>query len=130
MREAEHVAGLVREHFAAAPQQQCLIIRRAWFAIKYRIVSGKAVNADTIVQRSLPEDEIPRRLRIKVFHRDRENAEGVRRNARFKEAEDITGEDLWVAGVWIATRGQLRVVDLDWRKCFHFHREECVGKFL
>ncbi len=90
MREAEHVAGLVREHFAAPPQQERLIILRARFAIKRRIVSGETVNADAIAQRSLPEDEIPRRLGIKIFHRDREDTERVRRNARFKKVEDIT----------------------------------------
>src|SRR6266478_3533253 len=109
MREAEHVTGLVREHLAAPAQQKCLVTGRTRFAIKCRIVPGKAVNTDTVAQRRLPKDEIPRRLRVKVFHGDGENAEGIGGNAGLEEVEDVAGENLRIAGVRIAARGELRV---------------------
>ena len=48
MGEAEDVAGLMREHLAAAAQQERLITSGAGFTIKSRIVSGEAVNPNTL----------------------------------------------------------------------------------
>src|SRR5438046_6144255 len=94
MGEPEHVTGLVREHFAAPAQEQCLVTRRPRFAVKCWIVPGKAINADALAHRSLPEDEVPGRLRIKIFHRDSENAERIRWNAGFEKVQDVASKNL------------------------------------
>src|SRR5437764_1323108 len=104
MGDPEHVTGLVRQHFAAPAQKQCLVTRCPRFAIKRRILPGKAVNADAIAQRSLPKDKVPGRLRVKVFHRNSENAEGIRWNAGFEKVEDVAGENLLIISDWIAAR--------------------------
>ena len=106
MREAEHVASLVRQHLAAPAQQQRVITRRARFAIKCRIVTGEAVNADTIAQRSLSENKIPCWLRIKIFHRNRENTESIHGNAALEKVQDFACQNLRVACIRIAARGE------------------------
>src|SRR5205823_7234019 len=91
---------------------------------KTRIVPGKAVNADAIAQRSLPKDKVPGRLRVKVFHRNSENAEGIRWNAGFEKVEDVAGENLRIISDWIAARDEGRAIDPDRRKHFHVHRKK------
>src|SRR6266567_4868493 len=128
MGEPEHMTGFVREHLAAPAQQERRVIGRARFSIKRRVVSGKAVNADSLAQRSLPKNKIPRRLRVKIFHRDGDNAEGVARKACLKKIENIAGENLLVASVRISASAKFRVVDLDWRERLYFDCEECRRK--
>src|SRR5438105_4937470 len=113
MGEAEHVASFVREHFEAPAQKQCLVTRRPRFAVKCWIVSGKAINADALTHRSLPEDEIPGRLRVKVFHCDGENAEGIRWNAGFEKVQNVASENLRMVSEWIVARDEGRAIDLD-----------------
>src|SRR6059058_1667395 len=125
MSEAEHVTGLVREHFATPAQEECLGTRRPRLAVKCWIVPGKTVNADTLAHRSLSEDEVPRRFRIKVFHGDSENAEGIRGNVGFEKIQDVASENLRIISDWIAARDEGRANNLDRRKHFHFHREKC-----
>ena len=76
----------------------------------------------------MPENEIPGGLRVKVFHRDSENAEGIRWNAGFEKVQDVASENLRIIGEWIAARDEGRAIDLDRRKHFHFHREKCSRK--
>src|SRR5436190_1193934 len=128
MGEPEHVTGLMREHFAAPTQQKCLVTRRPRLAVKCWIVPGKAINADSLAHRSLSEDEVPGRLGVKVLHRNSENAEGVRWNAGFEKVQDVTGENLWIIGDWIAAHDEGRAIDLDRWKHFHFHRKKCARK--
>src|SRR5438132_11574693 len=101
MGEAEHVTRLVREHFAAPAQQQCFVTRCPRLAVKCRIVSGKAINSDTLAHRSLSEDEVPGRLRVKVFHCDSKNAEGIRWNAGLEKVQDVASENLRIVSRWI-----------------------------
>src|SRR5437764_435868 len=82
-------------------------------------------SADTLAHRSLSEDEVPGRLRIKVFHGDRENAEGIRGNVGFEKIQDVASENLRIISDWIAARDEGRAINLDRRKHFHFHREKC-----
>src|SRR5207253_6050887 len=103
MCEAEHVPGLVREHFATAAQQQPLVIGGARFAVKRRVVARKTVNTDTFAQGCLSEHKIPRRLGVKIFHRDCKQTERVRRNAHMEKVEHVTGKNLRVSGERIAT---------------------------
>src|SRR5437762_3264428 len=83
------------------------------------------VNADTLAHRSLSEDEVPGRLRIKVFHGDSENAKGIRGNVGFEKIQDVASENLRIISDWIAARDEGRAINLDRRKHFHFHREKC-----
>src|SRR5438105_11912798 len=69
MLDAEHVRRLVRQHLAA-PAQDAMSIAVG----KRREVAREAVDADALTQRGLPEDEIPRRLRIQIDHRDGDDA--------------------------------------------------------
>src|SRR5437588_10417698 len=98
MDEAEHVAGLVREHLAASAQQEHVVSSSARFTIKGRIVAGEAINTNAVAERCLPEDEIPRRLRVKVFHRDCQNAESVCGKAARQKVKDIAGQHLRITG--------------------------------
>ena len=75
MLQPKHVRCLVGEHLTTAVQQDCLVISCALLAIKSRIVSREAEDGDPLPQRGLPENEVPRRLRIQILHRDRQNAE-------------------------------------------------------
>ena len=77
----------------------------------------------------MAKNEIPGRLRVKVFHRDRQNAESVCGKAGRQKLKDIVGQNLRVARKWILPRGELRGLDWDWRKRFHFHRKKCGGEF-
>ena len=81
MGETEHVAGLVREHFATSPQQEHVVSGRTWFTIKGGIVAGEAIDTDAVAERCLPENEVLGRLRVEVFHCDRQNAESIRGKA-------------------------------------------------
>src|SRR6266496_5691647 len=125
MGEPEHMTGFVREHFAAPAQEQVLVIRPPRFAMKCWIVPGKAINANTLAHRSLSEDEVPGRLRVKVLHRDSETAEGICWNAGFEKVQDVASENLWIISDRIAARDEGRAIDLDRWQHFHFHREKC-----
>src|SRR5215216_2787256 len=94
VREPEHVIRLVREHFAAPAKQKSCVIGVTRFAVKRRIVAGKAVNADALAQGCLAEYEIPRWLWIKIFHGDSQHAERVGRHAWLEKIEDVAGKDL------------------------------------
>src|SRR5437868_12486352 len=128
MSQPEHVTRLVCEHFATSVQEQRLVTWCPRFAIKCRIVSGETVDADTLAHRSLPEDEVPGRLWIKIFHRDGENAERIRWNAGFEKVQDVASKNLRIIGDWIAARHEGRVIDLNRWKHFHFHRKKCGCK--
>src|SRR2546429_9542792 len=56
---AEHVPGLMNEHFATAPEQDRFVVRTALLAVKDRIVTREAVNAHALAERRLAENEIP-----------------------------------------------------------------------
>jgi len=73
------VGRLVRQNPAASLQQDFLVIFAALLAVKGRIITSEAVNSDPAAKRSLSEDEIPRRLGIKVLHSNRQDTKSVGR---------------------------------------------------
>ena len=94
MSKPKHVTGLMRKHFAAPAQEECFIAGAARLAVKRRIISPEAVNADALAQRSLTEHEIPRSLGVKVFHRDRQQTKRIGRHACFEKVEHVAGQNL------------------------------------
>src|SRR6266699_6185063 len=56
---AEHVPGLMNEHFAAPPEQDRFVVGTAVLAVKGRIVTREAANAHALTERCLTENEIP-----------------------------------------------------------------------
>ena len=102
MGQTEHVSGFMREHLAASAQQENVVSGRARFTVKGRIVAGEAINTNAVAERCLSENEIPGRLGVKIFHRDRQNAESVRGKAARQKGKDIAGKNLLVAGNGIA----------------------------
>ena len=56
---AEHVPGLMNEHFAAPPEHDRFIVGSALLTVKGRIVKREAVNAHALMERCLTENEIP-----------------------------------------------------------------------
>ena len=81
MGQTEHVSGFMREHLAASAQQENVVSGRARFTVKGRIVAGEAIDTDAVAERCLPENEVLGRLRVEVFHCDRQNAESIRGKA-------------------------------------------------
>src|SRR5947207_1519590 len=120
------MAGLMSEYLAAPPEYEHLGIPplRDRFAIKRRMITGETVNSDALPERGLAENKVPRRLGIKVFHRDCQQAKRVRRHAGFEKIQHIAGEDLAIAGLRITTRGDPGWVERYRRQQFDFHGEK------
>src|SRR6266516_1991650 len=75
--QPEHVAGFVRQYLHAPAQNQLLIIFSPSLAEKGRVVPRKTVNTHARSERRLAKNKVPGRFRIKVLHRDRQDAESV-----------------------------------------------------
>ncbi len=65
------------QNFAASSEQNFFIVFPPLLAIKGRVVTSKAIDANPLAKRSLSEYKIPRRLRIKVFHRYRQDTKSI-----------------------------------------------------
>src|SRR2546423_972199 len=130
MREAKHMSGLMREDLTTPPKHKRLTASGGRFAVKCWMITGEAINADALVQRCLAKNKIPRRFRIKVFHRNREHAKRVRRHAALKKIEHIAGQDLSRAcgtSVRIVPGGKLGRIERYPRRRFDFDCEKRCG---
>src|SRR6266496_2615070 len=92
--QPEHVAGFVRQHLHAPAQNQLLIILSPSLAEKGRVVPRKTVNTHARSERRLAKNEVPGRFRIKILHRDRQDAESVSGQLSFQPLQNIPGQNL------------------------------------
>jgi hypothetical protein len=75
----------------ASLQQDFLVILAAFVAIKDRIVTSEAINSDPTAKRSLSEDEVPRRLWIKVLHSNRQDTKSIGGKIPPEDSQNIAG---------------------------------------
>jgi hypothetical protein len=103
VRQAEQVAGLVRQYLATPAQHERLLAARVRLAVEGWIVTRETVNADPLAQGRLAKDKVPRRLGVEVLHGDRQDAEGVGGEAALEKLEHVAGQKLRVLRVRVAT---------------------------
>src|SRR5207253_3056141 len=118
---AEHVRRHMREDLAASPQNELGVIGE---------VPREAVHADAIAQRSLSENEVPRRLGIEIDHRRGDHAEGVPRNSSLEERQDVARQKLSLTAKWIFSRGDLFFLEIDRGKNLHRQDKERARELL
>src|SRR6266542_2517717 len=127
MHDAEHMRHLVRQHLAAPLQQQLFEVPRL-LIIETRIVARKAVDAHAVAKRGLAEHEVPRRIRVEIFHRDTQDRVSILRHPLAQKRQDVRREQLPVMRVWIEAGRYGARCDVERRKQFHFEREEHGGE--
>src|SRR6266542_5364808 len=127
MHDAEHMRHLVRQHLAAPLQQQLFEVPRL-LIIETRIVARKAVDAHAVAKRGLAEHEVPRRIRVEIFHRDTQDRVSILRHPLAQKRQDVRREQLPVMRVWMEAGRYGARCDVERRKQFHFEREEHGGE--
>jgi len=125
--QAEHVAGFMGEHLAAALQDNLAIIVGSFLSEKGRIVASEAVDTDTLGEGGLAKDVIPGFGRIEILHGHAEETEGIGREQGFEVIENRDRVELTFLGVVVGTGFEKFFVEGGGREDFYAEFEVGFG---
>ena len=89
------------QDLATPPKQNLLVILSSSFTVEHRVITGKAENPDPVLIGGLPENKMPGRIRVQVFHGHGEDTKGVAGPHLLEPYQHIVRQYLPVPGIGI-----------------------------